>query len=207
MTTLENSEAELPAEVDDALPWAERTPTSVAWGLLRTLEQIYDTFPTEKDSPRPERTYRSIVLKSYLGEIYPPEAILQVVVDKSESKGWLAVFFAATEFCVIALRAAQAGDSTLAWSYVVEASVLTGIASTMSMVGQKMAPPIAHLGAKARHAGNRAMKQQAVADYLENATRYGSKDAAAEAIAGKVVPVKFRTVRDWLKNLPRAGTP
>lgn len=59
---------------------------------------------------------------------------------------------------------------------------------------------MAKRAAGVRHTENRDMKATAVAWYLE---RRGSltKDEAAEQIAGKVVPVKFRTVRDWLKGL------
>ena len=60
-----------------------------------------------------------------------------------------------------------------------------------------------------RHAENRAMKQD-VFDWLDaNMSRFKSMDAAAEAIAGKVAPVAFRTARDWVadwKKLRSTGT-
>ncbi len=62
-----------------------------------------------------------------------------------------------------------------------------------------------------RHAENRAMKQQ-VFEWCESyLSGYRSMDAAAEALAGKVVPVTFRTARDWVgeyrKHLRSARTP
>ena len=55
-------------------------------------------------------------------------------------------------------------------------------------------------GANARHVENRAMRVQAVAWYTERRATM-TKDAAAEAMAGKVLPVKFRTIRAWLTGV------
>jgi hypothetical protein len=52
------------------------------------------------------------------------------------------------------------------------------------------------------HKENRAMKEQARAWWRDNNHLYNSKDGAAEVIAGKVVPVKFRTARRWLDDWP-----
>jgi hypothetical protein len=62
----------------------------------------------------------------------------------------------------------------------------------------------ARAAAIARHAKNRAMKQQAIRYYSENQHKFKSMDAAAEAIAGKIVPLAFRTVRDWIGEYRRA---
>ncbi len=53
-------------------------------------------------------------------------------------------------------------------------------------------------GAEARHAETNAMKERARAFYAERRARM-TKDAAADAFT-KLEPVKFRTVRDWLKG-------
>lgn len=50
-------------------------------------------------------------------------------------------------------------------------------------------------GTDARHRENRAMRAQ-VFEWLDSNT-FRSLDAAAEALAGKIVPVTFRTARDW----------
>ena len=51
-----------------------------------------------------------------------------------------------------------------------------------------------------RHHENHQMKAD-VFDWLEsNIHNYKSMDAAAEAIAGKLVPLTFRTVRKWVKE-------
>ncbi len=64
--------------------------------------------------------------------------------------------------------------------------------------------------ATVRHSENHAMKKE-VFDWLDvNMVNHSSMDDAAEAIAGKVVPVKWRTARDWVsqwKAVRSAGTP
>lgn len=52
--------------------------------------------------------------------------------------------------------------------------------------------------ATARHAENHAMKADAMAYYEQNRHKFKSKDAAAEAIAGRIVPMTFRVVRGWI---------
>lgn len=64
--------------------------------------------------------------------------------------------------------------------------------------------------ASKRHAENRDMKNE-VFQWLDlNMSSFKSMDEAAEAIAGKVQPVKFRTARDWVgqwKKLRSPSTP
>jgi hypothetical protein len=56
------------------------------------------------------------------------------------------------------------------------------------------------MGAQARHKENHALKADALKHYREHQHLFKSKDEAAEAIARKVVPASFRTVREWLKK-------
>lgn len=67
----------------------------------------------------------------------------------------------------------------------------------------------ARSGAKAKNAENRAMKRDVFAWLDSNMSQFKSLDSAAEAIAGKVAPIAFRTARDWVgewKKLRSAGT-
>lgn len=61
-----------------------------------------------------------------------------------------------------------------------------------------------------RHEGNYKMQADAMKYYAENIDKFQSKDAAAEAIAGKIVTASFRTVRKWIteyhKNIRSAST-
>ena len=69
---------------------------------------------------------------------------------------------------------------------------------------------LAKAGVTARHQENRAIKQDVFAWLDTNMPNFKSMDSAAEAIAGKVAPVKFRTARDWVgewKKLRSTGTP
>lgn len=67
----------------------------------------------------------------------------------------------------------------------------------------------AKLRARIAHAENAAMREEAIAYYLEHRERFDrpskdgkrGKDVAAQEISEKVVPVKPRTVRDWLKGV------
>jgi hypothetical protein len=69
----------------------------------------------------------------------------------------------------------------------------------------------ARMAASVRHAENRAMKRQVMEWYTQHHSHYPSMDAAAEAVAGKLVPVTFRTARAWIgeskKQLRSASTP
>lgn len=57
---------------------------------------------------------------------------------------------------------------------------------------------LARAGAYARHAENRALKREAFAWLDLNRVKFPSMDKAAEALAGKIVPVAWRTARDWV---------
>lgn len=68
----------------------------------------------------------------------------------------------------------------------------------------------ARSGAQAKNAENRAMKRDVFAWLDANMSQFKSLDSAAEAIAGKVAPIAFRTARAWVgewKKLRSAGTP
>ncbi|MEI6414932.1 MAG: hypothetical protein WCP34_11835 [Pseudomonadota bacterium] len=54
--------------------------------------------------------------------------------------------------------------------------------------------------ANLRHAENNSLKEEALAWYEKNRDRFTSKDAAAIEIT-TIVPVKFKTARNWLKGL------
>lgn len=64
--------------------------------------------------------------------------------------------------------------------------------------------------ALARHSENHSMRQQVFEWLDQNMPQFTSLDSAADAIAGKVVPVKWRTARDWIgqwKKVRSAGRP
>ena len=66
------------------------------------------------------------------------------------------------------------------------------------------------IAAAKAHAENRAMKNDVFTWCDNHMAEYRSMDAAASAVAGKLVPMTWRTVRDWMtawKKVRSAGTP
>ena len=78
----------------------------------------------------------------------------------------------------------------------------------MAMARQK-SKSASHSASKS-HNEHRAMKAQ-VFEWLDaNMSQFKSMDAAAECVAGKIVPIKWRTARDWIgewKKLRSASRP
>lgn len=92
------------------------------------------------------------------------------------------------------------GDGAV--SALLDATFFLGRYQALRMVqsqleGRGMAA-IAKKAAGARHAENHAMKDQVFAWLSQHRSKYQSMDAAAEAIAGRIAPVKFRTARSWV---------
>ena len=63
---------------------------------------------------------------------------------------------------------------------------------------------IASIAANARHAEHRAMKKDIWDWYKQNGHLYRSMDAAAEAAAGKIAPITFRTARAWIGQFKKS---
>ena len=115
-------------------------------------------------------------------------------------------------FAVQALKAKK--NSKVAWAYVGQANhwlgILQGIisgrslergatASTMSALGK--------MGADASHIENRAMKKTVFEWCEQNMHRFPSVEGATRETVNKLVPVTYRTLRDWIAewNKLRAG--
>ena len=116
-------------------------------------------------------------------------------------------------FAVQALRAEANGQLLEAWSWISKANYWFGVTvGAMDFNGEKpeSASDFAKRGADERHIENRAMKAD-IFQWLEaNMSNFKSMDAAAEGIAGKVAPIKFRTAREWVsqwKKIRSTGTP
>lgn len=112
----------------------------------------------------------------------------------------------ACAYCVQAMNADSAGQLNLAWTFVADGTWWAGRITGYRLGerdGDKWVSQRARSAALSRHKENRQMRCD-VLEWMEtNGKRYPSKDAAAEAIAGKVVPLKFRTVRNWLRDPPK----
>lgn len=84
------------------------------------------------------------------------------------------------------------------------ARALAACAVAQDMLNPQMTrTQFARAGARARHADNYVLKSELRAYYIEHSAEFTSLDDAAEKMAGKVFPVKFRTARTWLTGLSR----
>lgn len=124
----------------------------------------------------------------------------------------IATAHAACAYCIQALKARK--GSSEAWTFAIEGArwlgILQGFHSRTGLENSNSASQLARLGAAAAHAENRAMKALVMTWCDSNMAQFKSMDAAAEAVAGKLVPVKFRTARQWIsdwKKMRSAGKP
>ncbi len=111
--------------------------------------------------------------------------------------------------CVQTIRASESEDWNKAWLNAMDAMFWAGFAVGINQMNgavrdvlKREKSSFARRGAQSAHSENRALKQQAIEWYEANKSTFRSKDAAAAEISQKVVPMKFRTVRDWLGKLP-----
>lgn len=116
-------------------------------------------------------------------------------------------------YAIDAIRAQIAEDELRSWRFVSRADYWLGVSiGSWAIRRQKelSATDFARRGATGRHAENRAMKAEVHKWCEAQLSKFKSMDSAAEAVAGKVVPVKFRTAREWIaewKKTRSAGTP
>jgi hypothetical protein len=135
-----------------------------------------------------------------------------LTTDGREAIMKIMVMAVSCAYCIQALR--EKKNSTRAWSYVADANqwlgVLQGLITGLDSRLKLSASELGRKGAAAAHAENRAMKAIVLEWCDKNMPLHKSMDAAAEAIAGKLVPVKFRTAREWIgewKKLRSGGAP
>lgn len=133
--------------------------------------------------------------------------------DDLKSFGLLQTAFTACGYAIDAMKADKDGEPLEAWRLLSSANYWLG--ATLGAWSLRKNQPLtvqelAIRGATSRHAEHRAMKSEVFAWMDENSSKYRSLDSAAEAIANKIAPIKFRTARDWIgdwKKLRSAGTP
>lgn len=123
--------------------------------------------------------------------------------EEMQPLGALQAMFTSCAYACQGMKAQKEGDLVLAWQYTARCNywlgLVVGFWSIRSLQSNSKVE-FAKMGAKARHRENRAMKAQVLEWYAAHSHEVRSKDAAAGEVAGKVVPVTFRTVRDWLKG-------
>ncbi|MFL6676111.1 MAG: hypothetical protein ACJ8LG_22815 [Massilia sp.] len=110
------------------------------------------------------------------------------------------IVYASLAHCVEAMRPGLTNDQRWGWvcwahNYLgrLRGSVSGEVAGALTSIKGR-----AKNGAAARHKENREMKLEVFEWLTQNIDRFNSLDGAAEAIAGDVVPIKFRTARGWV---------
>lgn len=224
-------------ESDQPIPLGAWTPTVAAAATLTDLADLWQELavPEEADfatvvlqplngvGVSSEVTLADRV-SSELTELYgdPGAAELQ------EKPTVIDMVIIASAGCVDAIRfdtAAQVAEvasdgpgrealRNRAWVSARDAAYWHGIAlAHVGMKGgrEKVLSALGRKAAEVRHTENRAMRQQVIDQYVAAIDKFPSMNAAAQAMAGKVVPVSFGTVRKWIgdyrKQLHAAGTP
>lgn len=131
----------------------------------------------------------------------------------NEHTGWhiqLMIVYLALAHCVEAMRPGLGIDHqwlNVCWAHNAIGRLRGSISGATSGAREAIADR-AKLGAAARHKENRDMKDEAFAWLNLNMERFSSLDSAAAAIAGSVLPITFRTARDWVgqwKKLQSSG--
>lgn len=196
--------------IEPRVPREMRTPITCAMETLSALTDIYAEWLPEK----PENAF----LVEFFGPMVDDETTsgdeaenrLFAMADSIPKKETFPALFYALSvscaYCVQAMRADKTRQRKLAWTFVTDANYWLGIVRGTVTEREEHGNPLleqARRAAFARHAENRQMKSEAIEWFEKNKGQFKSKDAAAEAIAGKVAPVTFRTARNWLKTPPK----
>lgn len=162
------------------------------FGIIWALTDIYSKwYPSKKGDALIDELFKPIFRNE------SPEPSL----PEPPSKHDYFKLVRAVESCVHALKLGNTDNlkrRDRAWG-----SLLNAFAGYIDLSRMKTPSELSEFskkGAQARHAENRAMKEEFLNWYADNKDNYPSMDAAAEYAAGKVVPVKFRTARGWLSK-------
>lgn len=191
---------------DERLP-IDATPIQVCGAAVGRLADVWDQIAESTGTGRGkfiEEIFGGIWRDGDTGEKFEDEIERwDEQPEEMQPLGLLQAIFIACAYACQGMRAQTDDDLSRAWQYTARCEYWLGIVigtwSYRTTQGATVTT-LAKMGADARHRENRDMKTQVLEWYRANAATVGSKDAAAEAIAGKLVPVKFRTVRDWLKG-------
>lgn len=192
----------------------DATPIQISAAAISRLSDVWDEIARrtgEGEGIFIEEVFGRIWDDGDTGEAFEKELSNWADQPKGvQSLGILQALFITTAYAGQAMRAQVDGDMQKAWFYTRRCSYWLGVVVGSWSVRSNMESSktaFAKLGAAARHAENRAMKRE-VQDWLDaNMTNFRSMDKAAEAIAGKVSPVSFRTARDWVGEWKKLRSP
>jgi hypothetical protein len=181
---------------------------SVFWGCLiedsmfSTFSGRYRNLPWEADYPKNASQVIESIALEHQSESFDPNAWWNRFDDPTENPKRLLQELAVAgllELDNLLSELAYRGNLWHAMRF--QSSVFHWVTMVHAFVRERFIrsqSDIALVAAHARHAETRAMKQEVWEWYKANEQSYRSMDAAAEAIAGKIVPVAFRTARAWI---------
>lgn len=185
-----------------ALERDERSPTTVAKEALYTMAEAWAA-----GLRKPGEDFLRVIFGAFTGDgelaHYDCDEFCNEARTVEATDGpqvlVIASFAIGAAYGAAAMKSDSARQVHRAWTYATDA--VWEAAGLSARIGAQIEQRSAfgRMGAAARHEEDRALKREAIEAYLNGS--YLSKDAAAEAIAGKVVPVRFRTVRAWLVGL------
>lgn len=207
---------------NEQTPIEKRTPKTEAERVICALADIW-----ERWKPDQRVDFRNQVFKEiWDDESATGKAKIEELFKTEEQTDWTCELYApllkaaivqtsaglvACAFAIQALKAEEGSDR--GWFFVCQArhwlGRLQGIIRGRGMEHEGPSK-FALSGARAKNRENNRMKDDVFAWCDANFANYKSMDSAASAIAGKLVPVTFRTVRSWIgewkKMKLRAGT-
>lgn len=193
---------------DDSVSPVATTPIQVCGGAIGRLADIWDEIAERVGEGKGkfiEEVFGPMWGEGAKGQTFEEEINhWDEQPEDLKPLGILAAMLTSCAYACQGMMAQKDGDHILAWRYTARCEYWLGVVVgswSLRRLQDKPGAEFARLGADARHKENRDMKTQALEWYAANKDKVGSKDSAAEAIAGKVVPVKFRTARDWLKGV------
>jgi len=176
----------------------ERTPATEAIITVAWVWEWFDNHPDAFGMDAKQLRSEMDAAQSE-GQWLDPDVTISEI-RKGDSIRPFVAFAAAIVCAASAIGNWEKGRVNEAWTYAMDGRYWAGCAMD-AMSSNENGATFAKLGADARHAENRAMKQDVIEAYLRG--NFQNKDEAATALAGKLVPMKWRTVRDWLKNVER----
>ncbi|MGH8147570.1 MAG: hypothetical protein ACREPY_14710 [Rhodanobacteraceae bacterium] len=193
---------QLPADLH-AIPHARRRPQDDAFNAVAVLQVIANWYEGHPEYGVTDTAF----LQTSLADAINDASINADTETRDLREGSVTrleqPIHAAFACAVEALRLVRAGREAEAWSWVADmrewltfvrvAHASPDVKGLMSIIGK--------LGADARHREDRDMKRMAIEAFQKG--DFPSKDAAAKAIAGKIVPLRWRTVRDYLKDVSK----
>ena len=94
-------------------------------------------------------------------------------------------------------------NGSVFWTSKAHQAIIELTQQAHKILGNTVVSEQARKAATIRHRENHAMRDQAMKYYGEHKSEFSSMDDAAWAIAGKIVPVKYRTVYEWIRRYRR----